>query len=277
MPDELLVEWPVPGVCVLRMNRPASHNALSRALLAGLITAVGAAPGQGARVLVLAANGPSFCAGADLKERRKLSEDDKFAHNRQINALADVIAAAPLCTVAALGGAALGGGLEIALACDIRFAADTALLGLTEARLAAIPGAGGTQRLPRLIGTARALEMMYSGDPVTAARARDWGLVNDVVPAKGLDDRVLTFARVVASRSPRAAAALKDVVYRGLDVDLVSGLEIERRAIIGILQSADYLEGLAAFAEKRAPVFGRPDVVDAGPSIAVKQRNRHET
>lgn len=256
MQPPLLVDWPAPGICVLRMNRPEAHNALSRALLAEMIAAVAVAPAQGARVLVLAGQGPSFCAGADLRERRALSEAEKYAHNRQINTLADALAAAPLCTIAALGGAALGGGLEIALACDLRFAATTAVLGLTEARVGAIPGAGGTQRLPRLIGAARALQMMYSGEPVTAARAQDWGLVNEVFAADALDDRVLDFAGVVASRSPRTGAMLKDVVRRGLETDLAAGLEIERLAIVEVLKSPDYLEGLAAFAEKRPPVFG---------------------
>ncbi len=255
MSDELLIEWPFPGVCRLRLNRPAQHNALSRALLDRLAQAVAAAPGQGARVLLLAANGPSFCAGADLKERRSLGDEEKYAHNRQINALANALAAVPLCTVAVIGGAALGGGLELALACDIRFAADTAMLGLTEARLGAIPGAGGTQRLPRLIGTARALEMMYAGEPISAARALDWGLVNDAVPAGTLDDRALAFAQTVAGRSRHTAGVLKDVVWRGLDADLAAGLELERQAIVRILKSPDYAEGLAAFAERRPPVF----------------------
>lgn len=255
MSDDLLTEWPAAGVCVLRMNRPSSHNALSRALVAEMVTAVAAAPGQGVRTLVLAANGRSFCAGADLKERRELSDADKYAHNRQINALGQALAAAPVCTIAAIGGAALGGGLELALACDLRLAADTAVLGLTEARLGAIPGAGGTQRLPRLIGPARALEMMLTGEPVTAARALAWGLVNEVVPAGDLDARTLALAGLVAGRARRATALLKGAVYRGLDTDLDAGLEIERQAIVEVLQSEDYSEGLAAFAGRRPPNF----------------------
>lgn len=252
----LLVEWPEPGICLLRMNRPSSHNALSRALLVQLTEAVQAAPASGARVLILAANGPSFCAGADLKERRTLDDAAKFAHNRQINALADALAAAPVCTIAALGGAALGGGLELALACDLRFAARHVRLGLTETRLGAIPGAGGTQRLPRLIGTSRALEMMFAGDPISAGKAADWGLVNGLCDADALLDDVLAYARLVAARSRHAAAELKRVVSAGLESDLAAGLDLERQAIERILKSADYQEGLAAFAEKRAPNFG---------------------
>lgn len=253
---ELLVETPAPGIRLLRMNRPQAHNALSRALLAQLLAAVAAAADQVTRVLVLAGSGPSFCSGADLKERRELSDAEKYAHNRQINALAEALFTAPLCTIAMIGGAALGGGLELSLACDLRFAAEGVTLGLSEARVGAIPGAGGTQRLPRLIGPARALQMIYSGEPIGTAQALDWGLVNEVLPAAALEARVLAYARLVAGRSPRAGARLKQVVYRGLDTDLASGLEIEREAIVEILQSDDYREGLVAFAEKRAPRFG---------------------
>lgn len=256
MQEHLLVERPDTGICVLRMNRPDTHNALSRALLEDLCLAIEAAARQKVQVLVVASNGPSFCSGADLKERRTLDDAGKYAHNRQINALADALAAAPMCTIASIGGLALGGGLEIALACDLRFASTNALLGLTEARLAAIPGAGGTQRLPRLIGTARALEMMYSGEPISAAKALEWGLVNDVVSSDELSERVLTFGRIVASRSRHSSAVLKRVVYEGIDGNLSDGLEIERRAIVDILKSSDYLEGIAAFGEKRAPIFG---------------------
>lgn len=255
--EQLLTEWPQDGICVLRMNRPTAYNALSRKLLADLICAVRTVSSGTARVLVLAANGPGFCAGADLKERRTLNDEEKYAHNRQINELADALAAAPLCTIAAINGTAMGGGLEIALGCDLRFASSNAVIGLTEARVGAIPGAGGTQRLPRLIGTARALEMMYTGEPISAAKAAEWGLVNDVTDPDGLMDRVMSVAEVIATRSRSAASQLKRVVYQGLDTDLASGLEIERKAIVGILRSPDYQEGLAAFAEKRAPVFGR--------------------
>lgn len=255
MSEFLLQEWPSERICVLRMNRPEARNALSRALLREMIDVVVGLPETSARVLVLAGNGPAFCSGADLKERRGLDDDEKYAHNRMINALADALAAAPLCTIAAIGGIAMGGGVEIALGCDLRFASSNAVLGLTEARVGAIPGAGGTQRLPRLIGSARALEMMFSGEPISAAKAEAWGLVNTVVESGELEAHVLAYAETVASRSRRTAARLKATVYGGLDRDLAGGLELERRAIVEVLRSGDYREGLAAFAERRQPVF----------------------
>lgn len=255
MTGHLLQEWPSDKVCVLRLNRPEAYNALSRRLTDDLRTAIGNLESSGACVLVLAANGNGFCAGADLKERKLMSDDEKFSHNRAINALANEIAALPIPTVAAINGSALGGGVEISLACDLRFAVEGAKLGLTAARIGAMPGAGGTQRLPRLIGTARALEMMYSGEPVTAEKAADWGLVNDTVAAGQLMQRVMDFAQITATRSPRSTARLKRSVYKGLDTSLADGLEVERREITEILKSDDYKEGLAAFAERRAPNF----------------------
>lgn len=255
MSAELLEEWPSDRICILRLNRPEVFNALSRSLLNQAIVAVQRLATTDAAVLILTGNGKGFCSGADLKERRSLSDDEKYAHNRQINALADTLAAAPLCTIAAINGLAMGGGLEIALGCDIRFAADHAVIGLTETRVGAIPGAGGTQRLPRLIGASRALEMMYAGEPISVAKAAEWGVVNAAYPDDVFEEKVLAYARTVASRSRRAGAILKDVVYRGLEQPLAHGLEIEREAIVGILRSDDYREGLAAFAEKRPPKF----------------------
>ena len=181
--DQLLLQEPSAGILVVRLNRPERYNALSQELVERLRHAVAGLPDAGARVMVLTAAEPGFCAGADLKERKLMAAEEKYAHNRAISALADAIAAAPIPTIAAINGLALGGGCELALACDMRIAVSTASIGLTEARIGAMPGAGGSQRLPRLIGPARALEMMYSGEPIDAAKAAAWGLVNAVVGA----------------------------------------------------------------------------------------------
>ena len=255
MTEQLLTLFPGEHVCVLRLNRPESYNALSVELVDALREAVASVPGSQARVLVLAANGPGFCSGADLRQRKTMTNDQKYAHNRAINALVNEIADCPIPTIAALNGHAVGGGCELALACDIRFAASNAKIGLTEARIGAMPGAGGSQRLPRLIGTARALEMMFSGEPVSAEKAGEWGLVNGIISPDALDDHVMSFARLLASRSRKTTSLLKKAVYQGMDRSLAEGLELERRAIVEVLASSDYAEGLAAFAERRAPVF----------------------
>ena len=144
----------------------------------------------------------------------------------------------------------------MALDCDLRIGAEGISIGLTEARIGAIPGAGGTQRLPRVVGASRALEMMLLGEPVSGTRAGQIGLLNAVVPDAQLDETARRMAELLASRSPRGAAVMKRLVYNGLETTLAEGLALERAALAGVFASADYAEGLAAFAAKRAPRFG---------------------
>ncbi|MBS7701041.1 MULTISPECIES: enoyl-CoA hydratase-related protein [unclassified Chelatococcus] len=253
----ILVKRLATGAVEIWLNRPGRLNALGVAMVNDLQAAVGEVIAEKATAIVLRAKGRAFCAGADLKERQTMEEAARHAHNRAINAAVNAIAAAPVPTVAVVNGLALGGGCELALGCDIRIAASSAMIGLTEARIGAIPGAGGTQRLPRLIGVSRALDMMYSGEPITAARAHEIGLVNLCVEDDGLDAAVMRYTEVLGSRSPAAASTLKKVVYEGVEMSLAGGLEREREALGVIFGSADYAEGLAAFAEKRPPQFSR--------------------
>jgi len=253
----IAVEQCGDGIVQIRLNRPERLNALGVEMVAALEHAVVDAIASHARVLLVRGTGRAFCAGADLKERRTMDEATRLRHNRAINAAVDALAAAPMPTIAVINGVALGGGCEIAIACDLRIASEDAQIGLTEARIGAIPGAGGTQRLPRLIGAARALEMMLLGEPVTAHRAEAIGLVNAAVAADTLDEHALRIATVLASRSPSGARTIKQLVYRGIEVPLAEGLKQERLALQKIFSSADYAEGLAAFAEKRQPRFGR--------------------
>ena len=141
------------------------------------------------------------------------------------------------------------------LACDMRIAADDALIGLTETRIGVIPGAGGTQRLPRYISCALALELMMTGEPISGARAAEIGLVNAAVPLARLDARALELAKLLASRSPLGLRAIKKLVYDGLELPMREGLRRERESLLRILGSTDYAEGLSAFAEKRPPKF----------------------
>jgi enoyl-CoA hydratase/carnithine racemase len=242
-------------ILLLRLNRPASLNALSRSMVAQMRQALAGLAESNARVLLITGTGRGFCTGADLKERATLPEEGKREHNSEIRALTAELAACPVPTIAVLNGVTMGGGCELALACDLRLAATGVQIGLTEARIGAMPGAGGSQRLPRLIGAARALEMMFGGEPIDAAQALDWGLVNQLHPHEGLEEEALKLATLFASRSRRSSMLLKRAVHDGLQGTLDQGLEIERQAVTEILSSRDYQEGLAAFAARRPPVF----------------------
>ncbi len=251
----IAVEKSDQGIVHIRLDRPDRLNALGMDMTVALERAIADAVATYARVILVHGTGRAFCAGADLKERRTMDERARVEHNRKINDAVDALAAAPMPTIAVINGLALGGGCEIALACDLRIASEDAQIGLTEARIGAIPGAGGTQRLPRLIGAARALEMILTGEPIDAQRAAEIGLVNAIVPADALDEHARRLAAVLASRSAGGAQIAKRLVYRGLEVALDQGLALEREALKQILSSPDYAEGLAAFAGKRRPRF----------------------
>jgi len=243
------------GVFEIWLDRPERLNALGIATCAALQRAVSDAAAKRARVVLLRGSGRAFCTGADLKEREGMDLAARLAHNAGIRAAIEALASARFVTIAVLNGVALGGGLELALGCDLRFAAAGITLGLTESRVGAFPGAGGTQRLPRLIGVGRALRMMLSGEPVTSEYALEIGLVNEVAPAEELEVRSHAYARLLAARSAPALAAIKRLVLAGIELPLAAGLQIERAALPEILGSADYAEGLAAFAERRPPRF----------------------
>jgi enoyl-CoA hydratase/carnithine racemase len=252
----IVIEQSGEGIVQIRLNRPERLNALGVDMVDALERAIANAVAQRARVLLVRGTGRAFCAGADLKERRTMDEAARVKHNRAINAAVDALGAAPMPTIAVINGLALGGGCEMALACDLRYATEDAQIGLTEARIGAIPGAGGTQRMPRVIGAARALELMLTGEPVSGMRAEEMGLVHAAVSPDKLDAHVERIAGLIASRSPHGEQTIKRLVHRGMEGTLAEGLALERAALQQILTSADYAEGLAAFAEKRQPRFG---------------------
>ncbi len=251
----IVVDQGAEGVVRIRLNRPDRLNALGVDMTDALLAAITHAVASEARVILICGTGRAFCAGADLKERRTMDEAARIKHNRAINAAVDALGAAAMPTVCAINGLALGGGCEIALACDLRYAAEDAPIGLTEARIGAIPGAGGTQRMPRAIGAMRALELILTGEPITGKRAEEIGLINGTVAADQLDAHVTRIATLLASRSPTGARTAKQLIYGGLETTLADGLALETGALRDILTSADYAEGLAAFAEKRPPRF----------------------
>jgi methylglutaconyl-CoA hydratase len=252
-----LLEGEDAGIATLTLNRPAAKNALGTAMMAEFRTALDSLRfNPDVRAVVLRSSIPKvFCAGADLKERATMTraEVSSFVHSLRCS-LSD-LAMLPMPVIGAIEGAALGGGLELCLACDFRVAGADALFGLPETGLAIIPGAGGTQRLPRLIGIARAKELIFTGRRLTATEALSYGLVGSVAPAGHAYAQALNLAREILPRGPVAIRAAKEAIDRGMETDLTTGLAIERACYAQVIPTADRLEGLRAFSEKRAPVY----------------------
>jgi enoyl-CoA hydratase len=240
-------------VAIVTIDRQEALNALNQDVLfeLGLVFELAAAD-SAVRALVLTGAGRAFVAGADIAALRDLG--DAFAGRETSlggQEVANTLASLPFPTVAAINGFALGGGLELALAADLRVAATSARLGLPEVGLGLIPGFGGTQRLPRLIGVGRALDLILTGRHVQAEEALQLGLVNRVA-----DDALATavaLARQAARNAPIALGLAKEAVFRGLDVTLQQGLEVEADLFGMVATTADMREGTSAFLEKRAP------------------------
>jgi enoyl-CoA hydratase/carnithine racemase len=208
------------------------------------------------RVLIITGAGPkAFCAGADLKERATMSEAQVREFIFTIRNLFTFIEYLNKPVIAAVNGVALGGGTELALACDIRLAAANASLGLTETRLAIIPGAGGTQRLPRLIGRGKAKELIFTGRRVDAPEAHQIGLVNQVCDPGELLKECQAMAAQICEAGPIAIQQAKYAINYGLEADLHTGLAIESNAYWVTIPTEDRLEGLKAFGEKRKPRY----------------------
>ena len=245
------------AIATITFNRPKALNALNAALLAELTEAVDAiSRDPNVRVLILTGAGDkAFVAGADIKELDGLSPLQAKAVAIKGQGAIDKIAALPIPVIAAVNGYALGGGTEMALACDFIYAADTASMGLPETNLGLIPGFGGTQRLARLIGPNQAKELIYTGKIITAAQAHALGLVNQVFPAGELMDQVIATARVMANKGRVSLRAAKEAVDSGLDTDLATGLKIEQNAFAFCMASEDAREGTRAFIEKRKANF----------------------
>jgi enoyl-CoA hydratase/carnithine racemase len=235
------------GVMVIRLNRPPL-NALSEAVLDELaVTAQRVAADPALTAVVVAGGDRAFAAGADITEFG--SPEDANRIGAHFRAAFDAVAAIPRPVIAAIRGFALGGGLELALACDLRVAADSARLGQPEILLGIIPGGGATQRLPRLVGTARAKEMMWSGRQVRADEAHAIGLVDRVAPAADTESVALAWAATFATGAVVAMGAAKHVIDRGLDGSLAAGLDLELRAFTDVFTTSDAAEGVRSFLE----------------------------
>jgi enoyl-CoA hydratase/carnithine racemase len=255
--QDLLIREEKNQAAILTLNRPAVMNCLNFDLLYALRDEIEALQFSDSirSVIITGAGEKAFCAGADLKERATLTQDQVRQFIVTIRNLLTSIQNLKMPVISAVNGIALGGGTEIALASDIRIASDTAIMGLTETRLAIIPGGGGTQRLPRIIGVAKAKELIFTGRRVDAKEALDIGLVNAVAPPEKLMTACLDMAAMIAETGPIAVEMAKYAIDKGIETDLATGLAIESNAYRVTIPTEDRIEGLTAFREKRKPVY----------------------
>ncbi|RRN71301.1 enoyl-CoA hydratase [Peribacillus simplex] len=245
------------GIAIVTLNRPDAANALSTELLHCLFEGLDELKRESnLRTVILTGAGvKAFCAGADLKERAGMN-DDKVKET--VKLIGDTITAVenlPVPVIAAINGSAFGGGLELALACDIRIASETAKVGLTETALGIIPGAGGTQRLPRIVGMSTAKELIYTARRLDAKAAHALKIISHVYPPQQLLEEAKKLAGEIAVNAPLALRAAKAAINQGADTNLKTGLQIEKDCYQTTLKTRDRLEGLSAFKEKRKPVF----------------------
>jgi enoyl-CoA hydratase len=257
MPDTSLVSLERDGaVATLTFQRPEKLNALDPAMLDALGARLDALADDGeVRCAILTGAGKAFVAGADIAAMAAMSpvEAKRFAdHGGRV---AGAIEGLPFPVIAAVNGFALGGGCELALACDFIWASEKARFGQPEVNLGVIPGFGGTQRLARRVGIGRARELVFTGAMLGAEQAKAIGLVNEVTPADALLDRVKEVARAIAAKGPLAIAAAKRVLLRGEGESLLAACELEAQAFAGLFGSDDQREGMKAFLEKRAAAF----------------------
>lgn len=262
--DEIVVEklsGQHSGIAILGFNRPRARNAIGKVFLKQLEASLDCLRfDESLRILILRSLVPGvFCAGADLKERAAMPLRDVGPFVGRLRAATVALEDFPMPTIAAMDGAALGGGLEFALACDLRVASNSAKMGLVETTLAIIPGAGGTQRLPRVVGRSKAKELIFTGRVLDGEQAEDIGLVNYVVEQNKQGDaafqRALQLAEEIRPQGPIALRMAKLAINKGMDVSIANGLDYEKAYYVEVTQSKDRVEGLTAFKEKRKPVY----------------------
>lgn len=245
------------NLAFITLNRPEALNAFNYDMLLELGQVVEAIRiNPDIRVVIFTGAGEkAFSVGADLKERKNMTDDLVKRNLFKIGEVFSTIENLPQPTIAMMNGFAFGGGMELALACDFRIVAEDTLLGLTETSLGIIPGAGGTQRLPRLIGETKALELILTARRLTSAEALAYGLVTRVAALDQLADVTGAFADSILANGPIALQQAKFAIKNGMNTDLQTGLQIERKAYEITIPTEDRVEALAAFGEKRKPVF----------------------
>ncbi len=252
--EHILVERPADGVGLVRMNSPRTFNALSGPLMDGLMNALEAFDADDTvRCLVIAGTERAFAAGADIKEMSQATPADMI--DRAFIARWERIRQIRKPIIAAVSGYALGGGCELALACDMIIASETAVFGQPEINLGVMPGAGGTQRLARTVGKALTMEICLNDRRLTAQEAERGGLVNRVVPVDNVVSEAVSLAAQIATRAPLAIRLIKDTINVAYDTTLSAGLAYERNQFYTLFSTQDQKEGMAAFLEKRQPTW----------------------
>lgn len=244
------------AVRVITVNRPEALNALDGTVIAELSRAIEAAEAAAAvRGVVVTGAGKAFIAGADIKAMVDLDEQQAMMFASAGHGVAEMIANAGIPVIAAVNGFALGGGCELALACDFIYASEKAKFGQPEVKLGVIPGFGGTQRMLRRIGKARALELCLTGEIIRADEAHRIGLVNRVLSPEVLVDEAVKTAATIGAMGPLAVAALKQVIHRGAELPLEAANQLEVEAFASLFETEDQAEGMRAFIEKRSAEF----------------------
>ena len=256
--ETIAVERRDDDILLVTLNRPDTANALNTQMgldLMELFEELSIRLG-GLRAVVLTGRGErAFCAGGDLKERKGMTDEAWQSQHAIFERMVRAIMGCPIPLIAAVNGAAYGGGCEIAAACDFIYASTNARFALTEVTLGIMPGAGGTQNLARAVGERRAKELILSGLPFSAAEAEAWGLVNRVLPLAGLLDAALAIAQRIAGNGPIAVRQAKQAIQRGLQMSLWDGLAFEIEAYNRMVPTEDRREGVLAFNERRKPDF----------------------
>ncbi|RZF46688.1 hypothetical protein LSTR_LSTR002551 [Laodelphax striatellus] len=249
------------GIAVININKPETKNALDNELVDNFLNAIDSViSDRDTRVVILRSLVPNvFCAGANLKERLKMSECDVYDFISKLQTFTTKLADVPVPVIAAIDGVALGGGFEISLACDLRIASQNVKLGLVETKLGIIPGAGGTQRLARLVGTSLAKELVFTGRIINSDTARGMSIVNHVVPQNEQGNaafcKAVQVAEEILPNGPLAVRMAKIAIDMGSAVDIRTGCMIEERCYGRLVPTLDRREGLMAFSEKRKPTY----------------------
>lgn len=256
--DTIVVEYPQAHTVLVTLNRPEVANAMNTQMGLDLLEVFDgfcAAPNKQRCIVITGAGVKAFCAGGDLKQRNGMTDEQWQDQHLIFERMIRAVVGCPVPIIAAVNGAAYAGGMEISLCTDFIYAAEHARFALTEVTLGIMPGAGGTQNLPRAVGSRRAKEILLTGRPFDVRQAHDWGMVNQICKSETLVAEALDTAAVIAENAPISTRQIKQSVNMGLNTDLQTGMMFEIEAYNRMVPTEDRREGIRAFNEKRKPVF----------------------